>query len=158
MHYSEIFFLKRRKYYAKHYYRKPFGLKRDMQRLVDRRRPFGTPLPTRPCVIRVTFTQWINPVITRLTRCYIWKSTSRWIVHNLKQDSWTTRVVSMCLDPRFVLPASRLFRKACFHRDWFSLVPSGPMGFRGVWTPDSCSPHRTTPESIVTRHTKYPCR
>ena len=35
--------------------------------------PFGTPLPTRHCVIRVTFTQWLNPFITRLTRWYLWK-------------------------------------------------------------------------------------
>ena len=67
------YFLKRTKYYAKHYYRKPFGLKQDMQILVGRRRPFGTPLPTQPCVIRVTFTEWPNPFTTRLTRWYLWK-------------------------------------------------------------------------------------
>ena len=63
-------FLKRTKYYAKHYYRKFFLLKQYMQILVGRRRPFGTPLPTQPCVICVTFTQWLIPFTTRLTRWY----------------------------------------------------------------------------------------
>jgi hypothetical protein len=35
---------------------------------------------------------------------------------------------------------------------------SRPAGFRGVWTPDSCSPHRITPPTIVTPNTWYPCR
>ena len=43
-------FLKRSKYYAKHYHRESFGPRQDMQILV------GTPLPTRPYVIRVIFT------------------------------------------------------------------------------------------------------
>ena len=50
-------FLKTTKHYAEHSYGKLFGLKRNMQNLVGRRRPFGTPLPTRPCGIRVTFSQ-----------------------------------------------------------------------------------------------------
>ena len=55
-------FLKRTNYFAKHYYRKFFRVKQDMQILVSRRRPFGTPLPTQPCVIQVTFTEWPNPL------------------------------------------------------------------------------------------------
>ena len=39
-----------------------------MQRLVGRRRPFGTPLPTRPYVISVPFTQTLDPFPTKLTR------------------------------------------------------------------------------------------
>ena len=54
--------------WAEQYYRKSIGLKQDKQNLVGRRRPCGTPLPTRPCVIRVTFTQsfyhTINQMIT----------------------------------------------------------------------------------------------
>ena len=64
-------FLKWRKYSAKHFYLKSFGLKLDMQILVGRRRPFGTPLPTQTWVIRVTFTQWLNPFTTQLTRWYL---------------------------------------------------------------------------------------
>ena len=117
-----------------------------MHRLVGRRCPFGTPLPTRPCVTRVTFTQWLSPIITRLTRCYLWRSTSRWIVHDLKRNSWTTRVFSTCLHPGFMSPASRYPRKTCSRRTRFSLVPGWPMGFRGVWVSDSSSPRWDTSE------------
>ena len=61
-------FLKRTKYFAHNYYRKSSGLKQDLQNLVGRRRPFGTPLPTRPCITRLTFTQWLNLFTSRLTR------------------------------------------------------------------------------------------
>ena len=64
-------FLKWRKYSAKLYYLKSFGLKLDMQILVDRRCPCGTPLLTQTCVIRVTFTQWLNPFTIQLTRWYL---------------------------------------------------------------------------------------
>ena len=44
-----------------------------MQILVGRRRPFGTPLPTRPCIIHVSFTEWLDLSVTRLTRWYLFK-------------------------------------------------------------------------------------
>ena len=58
-------FLNWTKYYAKHYYLRSFGIKPDMQILVGRRRPFGTPLPTQTWMIRITFTQWCNPFTTQ---------------------------------------------------------------------------------------------
>ena len=42
--------LKKTKYYANHYHLRSFDLKQDMQILIDRRRPSGTPLPTRPAL------------------------------------------------------------------------------------------------------------
>jgi hypothetical protein len=44
-----------------------------MQILVGRRRPFGTPLPTRPCIIRVSFTEWLDLSVRRLTRWYLFQ-------------------------------------------------------------------------------------
>ena len=58
--------LKRAKYWAEQYYRKSIGLKQDKQNLVGRRRPFGTPLPIRPCVIRVTFTRTFYHTINQM--------------------------------------------------------------------------------------------
>ena len=95
----------------------------EARHTVPRRHPFGTLLPTRPCGIRVIFTQWLDPVITRLTRCYLRKSSSRWIAHNLKEDSWTTRVVLMRLDSGFVFP----------HRDTSEDLVSGELDFH--WFP-----------------------
>ena len=60
--------LKGTKYLTNHYYRRFLGLKQDMQIVVGRRRPFGTSLPTRPCVIRVLFTRLLEPITTRITR------------------------------------------------------------------------------------------
>jgi hypothetical protein len=54
-----------------------------------------------------------------------------------------------CLDPGFVFPTSRYLRKACFRRTRFPLASSRPMGFRGVWTLDSCFPRRDTSEKLV---------
>ena len=48
---------KRTKYYAKQHYRAFFDLKQDVHIRVGRRRPYGTPFPTRSCVSRVTLTQ-----------------------------------------------------------------------------------------------------
>ena len=56
--------LKRTKYHAKHHYRASFDLEQDVHILVGRRRPCGTPLPTRPYVSRVTLTHWLNPLTT----------------------------------------------------------------------------------------------
>ena len=56
--------LKRTKYHAKHHYRVAFDLKQDVHILVGRRRPCGTPLPTRSYVSRVTLTQWLKPFTT----------------------------------------------------------------------------------------------
>ena len=58
--------LKRAKYWAEQYYRKSIGLKQDKQNLVSRRPPFGTPLPIRPCVIRVTFTRTFYHTINQM--------------------------------------------------------------------------------------------
>ena len=52
--------LKRTKYHAKHHYRAFFDLKQDVHILVGRRRPCGTPLPTRSYVSRVTLTHHLN--------------------------------------------------------------------------------------------------
>ena len=54
-----------------------------------------------------------------------------------------------CLDIGSMFLVSRHPRKTCFHRARFPLVPGRPMGFRGVWTPDSCSPHRDCSEKLV---------
>ena len=40
----------------------------------------------------------------------------------------------------------------------FPLASGRPMEFRGVWTPDSCSPHRITPPPIVTQGESYDLR
>ena len=56
--------LKRTKYHSKHHYRVAFDLKQDVHILVGRRRPCGTPLPTRSYVSRVTLTQWLKPFTT----------------------------------------------------------------------------------------------
>ena len=63
-----------------------------------------------------------------------------------------TNGFSRCLGLRFMLPASRYHRKSGFQRTRFPLVPGRPMGFRGVSTPDSCSPSRVTPEGFPTSH------
>ena len=56
--------LKRTKYHANHHCRASFDLKQDVHILVGRRRPCGTPLPTRSYVSRVTLTQWLEPFTT----------------------------------------------------------------------------------------------
>ena len=165
-------FLKTRKYYDKHYYRKFVGLEQDMQSLAGRRRPFGTPLPTRPCIIRVTFTQWLNSFITRLTRWYLWKSfypkyKSLWIscwsrclyllfkervnAASLKPSlpvSWTKIQLS-----RIEIPGGNVFSA-----NSILIGPRSTDELRGKRTPDSCSPHRITPRSIITPHSYCPCR
>ena len=78
--------------------------------------------------------------------------------NSISIGSRPTNGVSRCLGLGFMFPASRYPRKRCFRQTRFPLVPGRPMGFRGVWASDSCSPHRDTPTSIVTGHTKYPCR
>jgi hypothetical protein len=62
---------------------------------------------------------------------------------------WSTNGFSRCLGAGFVFPASRYPTITCFRRPRFPLVPRRPMRFRGVWAPDSCSPHRSTPEKLV---------
>ena len=54
-------FLEGTKYYSNLYYRNIFGVRQDNQHLVGRRRPSGTPLPTRPCICRVSFTTSTQP-------------------------------------------------------------------------------------------------
>jgi hypothetical protein len=49
-------FLKRTKYDANNYQGKYFCRKQDTQILVGRRRPSGTPIPTRPCTFHVSTT------------------------------------------------------------------------------------------------------
>ena len=151
-------FLKTRKYYDKHYYRKFVGLEQDMQSLAGRRRPFGTPLPTRPCVIRVTFTQWLNSFITRLTRWYLWKSfypkyKSLWIpcwsrclyllfkervnAASLKPSlpvSWTKIQLS-----RIEIPGENVFSA-----NSILIGPRSTDELRGKRTPDSSSPRLKT--------------
>ena len=72
--------LKGSKYYANLYCRHTFGLKKGNQLLVSRRRPFGTPLPTRPCIFRASVTTsiesfdetikyWISVNIHVLLKC-----------------------------------------------------------------------------------------
>ena len=78
--------------------------------------------------------------------------------NSISIGSRPTNGVSRCLGLGFMFPASKYPRKRCFRQTRFPLVPGRPMGFRGVWALDSCSPHRDTSTSIVTDHTKYPCR
>ncbi len=77
--------LKTSNYYAKHCYQKSFGLKQDVQNLVGRRRPFGAPLPTRPCVFLVSFAQWPNPFTARWATACVWKN------HVRLKCSYTTK-------------------------------------------------------------------
>ena len=70
-------------------------------------------------------------------------------VNLISIGSWSTNRVSRCFDHGFMFPTSRFFRKKYFQRTRFSLVPGRPMGFRGVSTPNSCSPHQDTSEKLV---------
>jgi hypothetical protein len=71
--------------------------------------------------------------------------TSPWSPSDLKQYSWTTITLSMCLGSRFMFLAWRFLRKASFSRTRFPLVPGRPIGFREKRASDSSSPHRITP-------------
>ena len=128
------------------------------QRLVVRRRPSGPPL-TASRVYVCIYSPRPPPtweVGARLQLFHRLRMTSGdFPVNSSAVGSQPAIGFSRCLGLGYMFLASRLFRKACFCWARFPLVSGRSMGFRGVWTPASCFPHRDTSGSIQTSHSYF---
>jgi hypothetical protein len=130
-----------------------------VQWIAVRRRPVGTPLTASPCYACiysrdcVLNQKWIQDFSSSFNR-------EPWGISQLARTPLfeggplAVKVFERC---SYVSHIERP-KQNVFPAYSISLVPGRPMGFRGVWAPDSCSPHRITPRTIMAPHTWYPCR